>query len=52
MNVEKAKAPNMPTPGMGGVAAPAMGGVPVVDPMVGAGNFNGIATEAADDMPF
>ena len=52
MNVEKAKAPNMPTPGMGGVAAPAIGGVPVVDPMVGAGNFNGIATEAADDMPF
>lgn len=52
MNVEKAKAPNMPTPGMGGIAAPAMGGVPVVDPMVGAGNFNGIATEAADDMPF
>ena len=52
MNVEKAKAPNMPTPSMGGVAAPAMGGVPVVDPMVGAGNFNGIATEAADDMPF
>lgn len=52
MNVEKAKAPNMPTPGMGGVAAPAMGGVPVIDPMVGAGNFNGIATEAADDMPF
>lgn len=52
MNVEKAKAPNMPTPGMGGMAAPAMGGVPVVDPMVGAGNFNGIATEAAEDMPF
>ena len=52
MNVEKAKAPNMPTPGMGGIATPAMGGVPVVDPMVGAGNFNGIATEAADDMPF
>lgn len=52
MNVEKAKAPNMPTPGMGGIAAPTMGGVPVVDPMVGAGNFNGIATEAAEDMPF
>ena len=52
MNVEKAKAPNMPTPGMGSIAAPAMGGVPVVDPMVGAGNFNGIATEAAEDMPF
>lgn len=52
MNVEKAKAPNMPVPGMGGVAAPAMGGVPVVDPMVGAGNFNGIAEAAAEDMPF
>ena len=37
---------------MGGVSAPAMGGVPVVDPMVGAGNFGGIATEAAEDMPF
>lgn len=54
MNVEKAKAPNMPTPGMGGVAAPAMGGVPVVDPMVGAGTGfnNNIGVEAADDMPF
>lgn len=52
MNVEKAKAPNMPTPGIGGVTSPAMGGVPVVDPMVGTGNFNGIASEAADDMPF
>ena len=52
MNVEKAKTPNMPTPGMSGVAAPAMGGVPVVDPMIGAGNFNGIAEAAAEDMPF
>ena len=52
MNVEKTKAPNMPAPGMGGGAAPAIGNIPVVDPMVGAGNFNGIATEAADDMPF
>lgn len=52
MNVEKAKTPNMPAPGMGGVAAPAMSGVPVVDPMVGAGNFNGIAEAAAEDMPF
>lgn len=51
MNVEKAKAPNMPTPGAGAMAA-GMGGVPVVDPMVGGGNFAGIATEAADDMPF
>lgn len=51
MNVEKAKAPNMPTPGTGAMAA-GMGGVPVVDPMVGSGNFAGIAGEAADDMPF
>lgn len=51
MNVEKAKAPNMPTPGTGAMAA-GMGGVPVVDPMVGGGNFAGIAGEAADDMPF
>lgn len=51
MNVEKAKAPNMPTPGVGAVAT-GMGGVPVVDPMVGAGNFAGIATEAAEDVPF
>lgn len=51
MNVEKAKAPNMPTPGAGAMAA-GMGGVPVVDPMVGGGNFASIATEAADDMPF
>lgn len=52
MNIEKPKAPNMPTPGMGVGAAPAMGGVPVGDPMVGAGNFSGIAAEAADDVPF
>ena len=53
MNVEKAKTPNMPAPGAGaGAMAAGMGGVPVVDPMVGAGNFAGIATEAADDMPF
>ena len=52
MNIEKPKAPNMPTPGMGVGAAPAMGGVPIGDPMVGAGNFSGIAAEAADDVPF
>jgi hypothetical protein len=53
MNVEKAKAPNMPTPGAGAMAA-GMGGVPVVDPMVGGGNgFNAnIGIEAAEDMPF
>lgn len=53
MNVEKAKAPNMPTPGAGAMTA-GMGGVPVVDPMVGGGNgFNtNIVVEAAEDMPF
>lgn len=53
MNVEKAKAPNMPTPGAGAMTA-GMGGVPVVDPMVGGGNgFNAnIGIEAAEDMPF
>lgn len=50
MNIEKAKTPNMPVPNTG--INSAMGGVPVVDPMVGAGNFAGIATEAAEDMPF
>lgn len=53
MNVEKAKAPNMPTPGAGAMTA-GMGGIPVVDPMVGGGNgFNAnIGIEAAEDMPF
>lgn len=52
MNIEKPKQPNMPAPGMAAGMAPAMGGVPVTDPMVGASNFGGIATEAAEDMPF
>lgn len=52
MNIEKPKQPNMPAPGMAAGMAPAMGGVPVTDPMVGAGNFGGIVTEAAEDMPF
>lgn len=52
MNIEKPKQPNMLAPGMAAGMAPAMGGVPVTDPMVGAGNFGGIATEAAEDMPF
>lgn len=52
MNIEKPKQPNMPAPGMAAGMAPAMGGVPVTDPMVGAGNFGGITTEAAEDMPF
>lgn len=49
MNIEKAKAPNMPN-----VAANKFGGnVPVVDPMV-AGNCvdNNLSMEAMDDMPF
>ena len=51
MNIEKPKAPNMPAPGI----APAMGGIPVGDPMVGMGantGFGGIAEAAGDDMPF
>lgn len=54
MNVEKPKQPNMPAPGMAAGVAPAMGGVPVTDPMVVAGNgFNAnIGAEAMDDMPF
>lgn len=52
MNVEKAKAPNMPTPNVGMGSAPAMGGVPVGDPMVSGGNFGGISVEAMEDMPF
>ena len=54
MNIEKPKAPNMPAPGMSAGMAPAMGGVPVSDTMVGAGNgFNAnIGVEAAEDMPF
>lgn len=52
MNVEKAKAPNMNAMGVIGASNPAMGGIPVVDPMANVGNFSGIATEAAEDMPF
>ena len=54
MNIEKPKAPNMPAPGMSAGMAPAMGGVPVGDTMasMSAGNFGGIAGEAAEDMPF
>ena len=56
MNIEKPKTPNMPTPGMGMSSAPAMGGVPVGGPMAGRMNdmnpLGGIATEAAEDMPF
>lgn len=54
MNIEKPKAPNMPAPGMSAGMPPAMGGVPVGDTMasMSAGNFGGIAGEAAEDMPF
>ena len=38
--------------GVMGASNPAMGGIPVVDPMANVGNFAGIATEAAEDMPF
>lgn len=51
MNVEKAKTPNMNAMGIMGASNPAMGGIPVVDPMAGAG-FNNIGVEAAEDMPF
>lgn len=49
---EKAKTPNMPNMGMGGM----MGGVPISDPMTGMGGMsdmtNDIAAAAAEDMPF
>ena len=52
MNVEKAKAPNMPAMGNVAGASPMGGGVPV-DPMAGMNNLNNIAIEAGnDDMPF
>lgn len=49
MNIEKPKAPNMN--GISGNTAPAMGGIPVSDPMMGGMN-NSIAAEAMEDMPF
>lgn len=56
MNIEKPKAPNMPTPGIGMSSAPAMGGVPVGGPMAGGMNdmnsLGGIAEAASEDMPF
>lgn len=55
MKIESPKKPNMPTPNMGSTVNPgigsAMGGVPVADTMSNM-NFNGIANEAAEDMPF
>lgn len=53
MNVEKAKAPNMPGLNAGVAGASPMGGGVPVDPMAGMNNLNNIAMEAgADDMPF
>lgn len=53
MNVEKAKAPNMPAIGNGVAGASPMGGGIPVDPMAGVNNLNNIAMEAGvDDMPF
>lgn len=52
MNVEKAKAPNMPGLNTGVAGASPMGGGVPVDPMAGVNNLNNIAVEAADDMPF
>lgn len=46
-NIETAKTPNMPSPGMG---APMMGGVPVQD-MTG-DPFEGIGAAAGNDLPF
>lgn len=52
MNVEKPKAPNMPNPNMG-MGAPAMGGVPVGDPMMTGGGYDAnIMATAQEDMPF
>lgn len=52
MNVEKAKAPNMPVMGNGVAGASPMGGGVPVDPMAGMNNLNDIAIEASTDMPF
>ena len=55
-NIEKAKAPNMPTAGAG-VGGPMAGGIPV-DPMMAGGasglgaGYDAIANEAGDDIPF
>lgn len=55
MNIEKPKAPNMPTPAIGGGMPTMMGGIPVADTMGGMNNgatFGGIAEAAGEDMPF
>lgn len=46
MNIDKPKAPNMPSPMIGGTTV----GAPIADPMINTGN--NIAAEAMDDMPF
>lgn len=53
MNIEKPKTPNMPN--IGGIGAPAMGGIPVMDnmgDMVDNSNLGNIAADAAEDVPF
>lgn len=53
MNIEKPKAPNMPTPGYSPINSSMGGVVPVMSPMAGSeNNFANIATEAAEDIPF
>lgn len=52
MQIEPAKAPNMPIPNMGAGMAPTMGVAAVVDPMANVGDFAGIVAEASEDMPF
>lgn len=52
MNIEKAKAPNMPVPGVGGMGIPSMGGVPVADPMMGAPMDADVMGMAGEDDPF
>ena len=52
MNIEKAKAPNMPVPGVGGMGIPSMGGVPVADPMMGAPMDADVIGMAGEDDPF
>lgn len=49
-NIETAKTPNMPVPGIGGMSNPMMGGVPIQDNMNQ--GFDEAAIAAMDDMPF
>lgn len=54
MNIEKAKAPNMPVPGINNGMPSAMSGIPVDNPMISVNTefSNNIGVEAAEDMPF